>query len=214
MSPSIPTTGTKSPCPFCHLGVALPPRQAKVSNLPYSLCFSKLTCCRSTKAHVPLSLGAKEEKALSSPKPCMGTQSLSRWEAQRKTTRHRQKCNACVCHTLLHFFLALLFTNLKVKEVLGMKKRKAEEGCRKSLVMHSLHPLDSLARERESRIHCPLSVGCHNPQTPGSGSLIPVPAQCQDKVLGLSLLKSQHLVQIRRRSLSAHFRVQHWETRI
>lgn len=38
-----------------------------------------------------LSLGAKEEEVFSSPKPCIGTPSLSGWEAQRETTRDRQK---------------------------------------------------------------------------------------------------------------------------
>lgn len=98
MPSSMPTTGTKSPCPFCHLGVALSPRWAKVSNLPYALCFSKLTCCRSTKALVLLSLEAEEEKVLSSPKPCMGTQSLSRWETPRKT-RHKEVQGLGVPHT-------------------------------------------------------------------------------------------------------------------
>lgn len=54
----------------------------------------------------------------------------------------------CATHCFT-YFLALLFTNLKVKKVLGMKKHKAEEGCRKSLVMHSLYPLDSLVQERQ-----------------------------------------------------------------
>lgn len=63
---------------------------SQMSNLSYSPCLSKLTGCKSTKAHPP-SLRAKEEQAFSSPKPCMGTQSLFRWEAQRQTTRDRQK---------------------------------------------------------------------------------------------------------------------------
>lgn len=64
-----------------------------------------------------------------------------------------------------------------------MKKHKAEEGCRKRLVVHSFPPPDSLVQERQQDS---LPTVCGLQQPTGSGSLIPVPAQCQDKVFGLS----------------------------
>lgn len=65
---------------------------------------------------------------------------------KRQTERSARLGCATHCFTC---FLATLFTNLKVKKVLGMQKHKAEEGCRKRLVMHSLHPSDSLVQQRQ-----------------------------------------------------------------
>lgn len=158
MSSSIPTTGTKSPSLFCHLGVALPPDGQIGLTCPTPSALASLPAAGAPKPMSFLSLGAKEEEAFPSPKPCIGTQSLPTWEAQRQTKRSAR--HECATHRFT-YFLASLFTNLKAKKPLEMKKHKAKEGCRKRLVMYSLHPLDSLVQE--SRIHCPCPHGLQQP---------------------------------------------------
>lgn len=190
MSSSIPTTGTKSPCLFCHLGVALPPDGQIGLTCPTPSASASSAAAGAPEPTSFLPLGAKEEEALSSPKPCIGTQSLPRWDAQRQIERSARLECATHCFT---YFLAPLLTNWKVKKALGMKKHKAEEGRRVRLVMYSLCPLDSLVQERQPTA----PMGCNDSQTSGSGSPIPAPPQCQDKVLGLSLLRSQNLLQIK-----------------
>lgn len=180
MSSSIPTTGTKSLCLFCHLGVALPPDGQIGLTCPTPSASASSAAAGAPEATSFLPLGAKEEEALASPKPCIGTQSLPRWDAQRQTERSARLECATHCFT---YFLAPLLTNLKVKKALGMKKHKAEEGCRKRLVMYSLRPLDSLVQEIQQDSLPTAPMGCNDSQTSGSGSPIPAPPQCQDKVL-------------------------------
>lgn len=119
-----------------HLGTALPPFPpsggAKMADLPCSLCFSKITCCRSAKAHtLPFTWG-KGQRLVPHSKATHGhTIPSFMWKAQRKARtemgREKEAQGLGMPHTASPTTTWPSFAPLHLKrgKVLGKKKHRA-----------------------------------------------------------------------------------------
>lgn len=151
MSSSIPTTGTKSPCLSWHLDVALPPEGQVCLTCPTPSALASSPAAGPPKPTSFLFHLWQKRKRYSPVQSHAQAHNLflGGKHKERQQEIDRKKCKAWVCHTLLHLFPGPPFYQFEGKKGFGMKKHKAEEGCRKRLVMHSLCPLDSLVQERQ-----------------------------------------------------------------
>lgn len=132
-------------CLFCHFGVALPPDGQICLTCPTPSALASSPAAGPPKPMSFLPLRAKEYSPIQSHAQAHNL-FLDGKHKERQQETDRSARLGCATHCFT-YFLAPIFLN--VKRVLGMKKHKAEEGCRKSLVMHTLCPLDSLVQERQ-----------------------------------------------------------------
>lgn len=118
-----------------------------------------------------------------------------------------------MCHALLHLFPSHPFHQFEGKKGFGNAKAQSWRGLQEKAgdafppSIRQFGPTEAAG----FTAHCLWAATTHRHQPLVVWSQFQ--ASAKTKVLGLSLLKSQNLVQIRWRSFSAHLGGQHWETR-
>lgn len=122
-SSSVSSTGTKSPCPSCHLGVALPPDGQGCLSCPTASALASSPAAAPPKPVSPFHSGQRRKRRFPVQRHAWAHDLfLGGKHKERQQDIDRKKCKAWVCHTLRHLLPGPPFYQCEGKKGFGNEK--------------------------------------------------------------------------------------------